>query len=73
MDERTAAVAAVAALAEPTRRRLYDHVVGQSRPVTRDQAAAAELVSRGPKADAVTARLNALNAEMERYGAQCVK
>jgi predicted ArsR family transcriptional regulator len=40
-DERDAGVAAVAALAEPTRRRLYDHVVRQSRPVTRDEAAAA--------------------------------
>ena len=34
-------VTAVAALAEPTRRRLYDHVVRQPAPVTRDEAAAA--------------------------------
>lgn len=34
-------VAAVAALAEPTRRRLYDHVVRQPDPVSRDEAAAA--------------------------------
>src|ERR671939_88936 len=34
-------VAAVAALAEPTRRRLYDHVVRQPGPVSRDEAAAA--------------------------------
>ncbi len=40
-DDRDAGVAAVAALAEPTRRRLYDHVVRQSQPVTRDDAAAA--------------------------------
>jgi predicted ArsR family transcriptional regulator len=40
-DDREAGVAAVAALAEPTRRRLYDHVVRQSQPVTRDDAAAA--------------------------------
>jgi predicted ArsR family transcriptional regulator len=40
-DDRDAGVAAVAALAEPTRRRLYDHVVRQPRPVTRDDAAAA--------------------------------
>jgi predicted ArsR family transcriptional regulator len=42
MDEsRSAQVAAVAALAEPTRRRLYDHVVRQPAPVSRDEAAAA--------------------------------
>jgi predicted ArsR family transcriptional regulator len=41
LDDRDAGVAAVAALAEPTRRRLYDHVVRQSQPVTRDDAAAA--------------------------------
>jgi predicted ArsR family transcriptional regulator len=40
-DDRDVGVAAVAALAEPTRRRLYDHVVRQPRPVTRDDAAAA--------------------------------
>lgn len=34
-------VAAVAALAEPTRRRLYEHVVRQPEPVGRDEAAAA--------------------------------
>ncbi|MER7406389.1 helix-turn-helix domain-containing protein [Streptomyces sp. NPDC000070] len=34
-------VSAVAALDEPTRRRLYDHVVRQSGPVSRDEAAAA--------------------------------
>src|SRR3954454_1833883 len=34
-------VAAVAALAEPTRRRLYEHVVRQPAPVSRDEAAAA--------------------------------
>src|SRR5688500_12278704 len=41
LDDRDARVSAVAALAEPTRRRLYDHVVGQPQPVTRDEAAAA--------------------------------
>src|SRR6476661_7673579 len=40
-EERTAKVSAVAALAEPTRRRLYDHVVRQPAPVSRDEAAAA--------------------------------
>ncbi|GAA3181702.1 helix-turn-helix domain-containing protein [Blastococcus jejuensis] len=40
-DVRRDQVAAVAALAEPTRRRLYDHVVRQPVPVTRDEAAAA--------------------------------
>ncbi|KUN91439.1 helix-turn-helix transcriptional regulator [Streptomyces caeruleatus] len=34
-------VSAVAALDEPTRRRLYDHVVRQQEPVSRDEAAAA--------------------------------
>ncbi|WP_030238114.1 MULTISPECIES: helix-turn-helix domain-containing protein [unclassified Streptomyces] len=34
-------VSAVAALDEPTRRRLYDHVVRQREPVSRDEAAAA--------------------------------
>ncbi|MCW2700275.1 MAG: transcriptional regulator [Blastococcus sp.] len=47
MDEtRTAQVAAVAALAEPTRRRLYDHVVRQAAPVSRDEAAVAVGVPR---------------------------
>lgn len=40
-DVRRDQVTAVAALAEPTRRRLYDHVVRQEVPVTRDEAAAA--------------------------------
>ena len=40
-DDRDAQVAAVAALAEPSRRRLYDHVVRQPAPVSRDEAAAA--------------------------------
>ena len=34
-------VAAIAALDEPTRRRLYEHVVRQREPVSRDEAAAA--------------------------------
>lgn len=46
MDDRTAHVVAVAALAEPTRRRLYDHVVRQAGPVSRDEAAAATDVPR---------------------------
>jgi predicted ArsR family transcriptional regulator len=47
MDEdRTAQVTAVAALAEPTRRRLYDHVVRQPDPVSRDDVAAATGVPR---------------------------
>ena len=40
-DDRDAQLAAVAALAEPSRRRLYDHVVRQPVPVSRDEAAAA--------------------------------
>jgi predicted ArsR family transcriptional regulator len=39
--DRSAQVAAVATLAEPTRRRLYDHVVRQPAPVSRDEAAGA--------------------------------
>src|SRR5689334_24436090 len=46
MDDRDAQVAAVAALAEPTRRRLYEHVVAQPDPVSRDEAAAATDVPR---------------------------
>jgi predicted ArsR family transcriptional regulator len=42
VDEgRSTAVAQVAALAEPTRRRLYEHVVRQPGPVSRDEAASA--------------------------------
>ncbi|CRK62147.1 possible transcriptional regulator [Alloactinosynnema sp. L-07] len=40
-DAREDSVSAVAALEEPTRRRLYDHVVRQPNPVTRDDAATA--------------------------------
>src|SRR3954451_975042 len=46
MDDRVAHMAAVAALADPTRRRLYDHVVRQAGPVSRDEAAAATAVPR---------------------------
>src|SRR3954451_6458056 len=46
MHDRVAHMAAVAALAEPTRRRLYDHVVRQAGPVSRDEAAAATAVPR---------------------------
>src|SRR4051812_6318579 len=48
--DRSARVAAVAALAEPTRRRLYDHVVRQPAPVSRDDAAAALGVPRATTA-----------------------
>ncbi len=51
MDEdRRAAVDAVAALAEPTRRRLYDHVVRQACPVGRDDVAEALEVPRATAA-----------------------
>ena len=40
-DDDRAGVAAVAALAEPTRRRVYDHVTRQPAPVDRDEVAAA--------------------------------
>ena len=47
MDEnRDPQVAAVAALAEPSRRRLYDHVVRQPVPVSRDEAAVAVALPR---------------------------
>jgi predicted ArsR family transcriptional regulator len=45
-DDRDTQVAAVAALAEPSRRRLYDHVVRQPAPVSRDEAAAAVVLPR---------------------------
>jgi predicted ArsR family transcriptional regulator len=50
MDARTAGVNAVAALAEPTRRRLYDHVAAAPEPVSRDEAAAAVAVPRATAA-----------------------
>jgi predicted ArsR family transcriptional regulator len=40
-ESRKAQISAVAALDEPTRRRLYDHVMRQPSPVSRDEAAAA--------------------------------
>jgi predicted ArsR family transcriptional regulator len=40
-EDRTDPISAVAALDEPTRRRLYGHVAGQPGPVSRDEAAAA--------------------------------
>ena len=46
MADRDAQVAAVAALAEPTRRRLYEHVVRSSHPVSRDDVAGAVGVPR---------------------------
>lgn len=39
-------VAGIAALSEPVRRRLYEHVVGQSSPVSRDEAARAAGIKR---------------------------
>jgi predicted ArsR family transcriptional regulator len=48
--ERDAQVAAVAALAEPTRRRLYDLVVRRPDPVSRDEAAAIGDVPRATAA-----------------------
>lgn len=53
MEDRTAAVEAVeavAALAEPTRRRVYDHVVRQEAPVGRDEVAEAVGVPRATAA-----------------------
>ena len=45
-DRSTGEVHALALLAEPVRRRLYEHVVGQGRPVDRDEAAAAVDIGR---------------------------
>ncbi|MFD5270913.1 helix-turn-helix transcriptional regulator [Streptomyces sp. NPDC058335] len=45
-EVRDADVSAIAALDEPTRRRLYEHVVRQPGPVSRDEAAAALGVAR---------------------------
>jgi predicted ArsR family transcriptional regulator len=45
-SDRDAQVSAVAALAEPSRRRLYDHVVRQPAAVSRDEAAAAVALPR---------------------------
>jgi predicted ArsR family transcriptional regulator len=50
MDDRISDLAAVAALAEPTRRRLYEHVVRSSEPVSRDEASAATDVPRATAA-----------------------
>jgi predicted ArsR family transcriptional regulator len=49
-DDRSADLEAMAALAEPTRRRLYDHVVRQAAPVGRDDVAAALGVPRATAA-----------------------
>lgn len=49
-DSREARLSAVAALDEPTRRRLYDFVVRQPAPVGRDEAAAALQVPRATAA-----------------------
>ncbi len=45
-DDRRSGVDAVAALAEPTRRRLYDHVARQASPVGRDDVAGALCMPR---------------------------
>src|SRR4051794_16926678 len=45
-DDPAAQVSAIAALAEPTRRRLYDRGGRQDGPVSRDEAAAATAVPR---------------------------
>jgi predicted ArsR family transcriptional regulator len=49
-DDRRERVAAVAALAEPTRRRVYEHVVRQGTPVGRDEVAAAVSLPRNTAA-----------------------
>jgi predicted ArsR family transcriptional regulator len=49
-EDRSAQVAAVAALAEPTRRRLYEYVVRRPQPVSRDDVAGALGVPRATTA-----------------------
>jgi predicted ArsR family transcriptional regulator len=49
-EDRNAQVAAVAALAEPTRRRLYEYVVRQPHPLSRDDVAGALGVPRATTA-----------------------
>jgi predicted ArsR family transcriptional regulator len=46
MDSREAQISAVAALDEPTRRRLYNYVLRQPGPVSRDEAATALVLPR---------------------------
>ena len=46
MESREAQISAIAALDEPTRRRLYDYVVRQPAPVSRDDAAEALTLPR---------------------------
>ncbi len=46
MDSRQAQISAGAALGEPTRRRLYNYMLRQPGPVSRDEAAAALSLSR---------------------------
>ena len=50
MDDHAPEISAVAALAEPTRRRLYDQVVRSPVPVSRDDASAATGVPRATAA-----------------------
>ncbi|MDQ4034214.1 MAG: helix-turn-helix domain-containing protein [Actinomycetota bacterium] len=50
MESQEAQISAVAALAEPTRRRLYDYAVLQPEPVSRDDAAAALKLPRATAA-----------------------
>jgi predicted ArsR family transcriptional regulator len=49
-DDRSVQVAAIAALAEPTRRRLYEYVVRRPQPVSRDDVAVALGVPRATTA-----------------------
>jgi predicted ArsR family transcriptional regulator len=49
-ERRTAQVAAIAALAEPNRRRVYEHVVGQPAPVSRDDVVTALTLPRATAA-----------------------
>lgn len=49
-DARDAQLSAVAALDEPTRRRIYEHVVRQSEPVSRDDVAGALRMARATAA-----------------------
>jgi predicted ArsR family transcriptional regulator len=71
-DDRTRQIAAVAALADPLRRALYEYVVAQDHEVSRDEAAAAVGVERGLAAFHLDRmiREGVLEASYSRLGAK---
>jgi predicted ArsR family transcriptional regulator len=71
-DDRTRQIAAVAALADPLRRALYEYVVAQDHEVSRDEAAAAVGIERGLAAFHLDrmVREGVLEASYSRLGAK---